>query len=142
MLFHATAASVQVMPASVVIHQYDGVVDWYQVKPGLRARLDPVALVSEAQHNLGLAYGTTQMLNTVLHDAVGLRMPEEHRRPDTLFCSQYVARCFRVAGLPLSEERDSEIFPSEVAASEVLQYAGTIVPDLRGEQQRATSDRH
>jgi hypothetical protein len=47
-----------------------------------------------------------------------------------------------VAGLPLSEERDSEIFPSEVAASEVLQYAGTIVPDLRGEQQRATSDRH
>jgi len=141
MLFHATAASVQVMPASVVIHQYDGEVDWYQVKPELRSRLDPLALVSEAQHNLGLAYGATHMLSTVLHDAVGMRMPEENRRPDALFCSQYVARCFRVAGLPLSDERDSEVFPSEVAASEVLQYAGTIVPDLRGERQRATSDR-
>jgi hypothetical protein len=141
MLFHATAESVQVMPASLVIHQYDGVIDWYQIRPELRSRLDPIALVSEAQNNLGLSYGTKDMVRTVLHDLVGMRMPEDGGPPGALFCSQYVARCFRVGGLPLSDERDSEIFPSEVAASEVLRYAGTIVPDLRGERLRATSDR-
>lgn len=141
MLFHATGDGVQVTPASVVVHEYDGVIDWYHVRPEFRPRLDVVALVSEAQSNVGLTYGTTDMVRTVLHDVVGMRMPDDDERPSSLFCSQYVSRCFRVAGLPLSDERDSEMFPSEVAASPVLAYAGTLVADLGRDRGRSRVER-
>jgi hypothetical protein len=141
MLFHAAVDAIKVVPASFVIHTYDGLIDWYTVRPELRSRLDVAAMLTEAQNNIGLSYGATDMIKTVLHDVVGLRMPEDQAHPEALFCSQYVARCFRVGGLPLSDERDNEIFPAEVAGSKVLQYVGTIVPDLPGEHMRARTDR-
>ena len=141
MLFHAAIDNLQVLPLSFVIHKYNGLIDWYTIKPELRHKLDVSALVSEAQNNIGLSYGAADMLRTVLHDVVGMRMPEDEKRPDAMFCSQYVARCFRMAGLPLSNERDSEMFPAEVCGSDVLQYAGTLIPNLQGDPLRSTLDR-
>lgn len=136
MLFQAELACVQTVPLSVAVRSYDGLVDWYKIRPEHRQRVDVLDILDEAKANLGLAYGTTDVFRTILHEVANVSLPPDCESPHALFCSQYVARCFRVAGLPLRDEQDMAIFPSEVAASPVLQYMGTIVPDITEEDAR------
>ena len=98
-------------------------------------------IIEEAQVNLGLSYAHSDLLRTILHDVAGMQLPEDCEEPRALFCSQYVARCFRRAGLPLHPQSDIETFPSEIALSPVLRFVGTIVPDLSPTEMRALLDR-
>lgn len=141
MLFQAELSCVQAVPFSVAVRSYDGLVDWYKIRPEYKSRLDMDLLLDEAKANLGLAYGTTEIFRTILHELADLSLPPECETPHALFCSQYVARCFRVAGVPLKDEQDMAIFPSEIAASPVLMYKGTIVPDITEIDARKRRDR-
>ncbi len=141
MLFQAELACVQAVPVSVVVQGYQGKIDWYKIRPELRAKVDPVDILEEAKTNLGLAYGTVDVLRTILHDIAGMDLPEDCENPHALFCSQYVARCFRRAGLPLTEEPDMAVFPSEIASSPVLTYMGTLVCDLGEDRARHLLER-
>lgn len=141
MLFQAELACVQAVPFSVAVRSYDGLVDWYKVRPEYMSQLNMDALLDEAKSNLGIAYGTTDLFRTILHELANLDLPPECETPHALFCSQYVARCFRVGGVPLKVEQDMAIFPSEIASSPVLMYMGTIVPDISELDARKRRDR-
>lgn len=141
MLLQAESACIQAVPLSIALQSYPGEVDWYQIRPEYRQRVNVSSIIEEAQVNLGLAYGKTALLRTILHDVVGLRLPDDCEHPEALFCSQYVARCFRRAGLPLQPQSDIATFPSEIALSPILRFIGTIVPNMSEAEARAILDR-
>src|SRR5690349_18763909 len=90
MLFQADLPNVQAVPLSVAIRQYDGVVDWYTLRPEHRARADTMSILEEAKVNLGLPYGTTDVLRSIMHEVAGTGLPDNLETPRALFCSQYV----------------------------------------------------
>jgi uncharacterized tellurite resistance protein B-like protein len=141
MLLHAEGASIQAVPFRIALHSYPGEVDWYQIRADARDASTVMRIIEEAQVNLGLSYAHSDLLRTILHDVAGMQLPEDCEEPRALFCSQYVARCFRRAGLPLHPQSDIETFPSEIALSPVLRFVGTIVPDLSPTEMRALLDR-
>jgi hypothetical protein len=120
---------VQAVPMSVAVGTYRGRVDWYKIRPEWRAKLDMRTLLAEARADLGLTYATSDLLRVAAHSLFGARLPDDCDNPHALFCSQYVARCFRKAGLPLCTDTDVGTSPSEIAASEVLVYQGMIRHD-------------
>lgn len=141
MLLQADSACIQAVPLSIALQSYPGEVDWYQIRPEYRQMINVSSIIEEAQVNLGLAYGKTALLRTILHDVVGLKLPADCEHPEALFCSQYVARCFRRAGLPLQPQSDIATFPSEIALSPILRFIGTIVPNMSAAEARALLDR-
>ena len=141
MLLQAESACIQAVPLSIALQSYPGEVDWYQIRPEYRQRVNVSSIIEEAQVNLGLAYGKTALLRTILHDVVGLKLPDDCEHPEALFCSQYVARCFRRAGIPLQPQSDIATFPSEIALSPILRFVGTIVPNMSEAEARAILDR-
>jgi hypothetical protein len=120
---------VQAVPLSVAAGTYNGQVDWYKIAPQWRAKLDIPTLLAEARADLGLTYATSELLRVAAHSLFGAKLPTDCDNPHALFCSQYVERCFRKAGLPLCRDSDVGTSPSEIAASEVLQFQGVIVHD-------------
>ena len=98
---------VQAVPLSVAAGTYNGRVDWYKIAPQWRAKLNIPALLTEARADLGLTYATSELLRVAAHELFGSKLPADCDNPHALFCSQYVARCFRKAGLPLATTRTS-----------------------------------
>lgn len=141
MLLHAESACIQAVPLSMALHSYPGEVDWYQIRADVRDPATVLRIIEEAQVNLGLSYAHSDLLRTILNDVAGMELPQDCEEPRALFCSQYVARCFRRADLPLHPQSDIETFPSEIALSPVLKFVGTIVPDLNPAEMRALLDR-
>jgi hypothetical protein len=126
---------VQAVPMSVAVGTYKGRVDWYKLRPEVRAKLDLAVLLSEARADLGLTYATSDLLRVAAHSLFGAGLPTDCDNPHALFCSQYVERCFRKAGVFLSADSDVGTSPSGIANSQSLIYQGmiahdpTIVPD-------------
>lgn len=142
MLLQAEIQCIQAVPLSVALGKYKGVADWYRVRDEHRARIDFAPILDEAKVDLGLAYSTSELLKSALHSLVGLDLPPDCETPHALFCSQYVARCFRVGGLPLIEGMtDIETTPGHISKSPILEYSGTLIADLSPEEARATVDR-
>jgi len=120
---------VQAVPMSVAVGTYKGRVDWFRIAPAQRARLDLAKLMAEARADLGLGYAKEGMLKAAEHFIFGAHVSEDPGDPRALFCSQYVERCFRRAGLSLSKDTDGATSPTEISASKVLEYQGTFVHD-------------
>ena len=57
---------------------------------------------------------------------------DEKVRPNSMVCSQYVSRCFRMAGVDLSPLSDLATVPGEIAGSPLLHYTGTLKSELAG----------
>jgi len=119
----------QAVPMSVAVGTYKGQVDWYKILPAVRPKLDIAALLAEARADLGLTYATSELLRVAAHNIFGAPLPEDAENPHALFCSQYVERCFRKAGMSLCKDSDVGTSPSEIAASTALKLMGTIQHD-------------
>jgi hypothetical protein len=120
---------VQAVPLSVAAGTYKGRVDWYKITPEWRQKLDIAALLKEARADLGLTYATSELLRVAAHTLFGAKLPNDCDNPHALFCSQYVERCFRKAGMALCNDSDVGTSPSEIASSKVLQFQGVIAHD-------------
>jgi len=129
---------VQAVPASVAIGTYQGRVDWYRIRPEVRARLDVAAILAEAKADLGLTYATSDLLRAAAYNIFNAPLPRDCVDAKALFCSEYVARCFRSAGVKF-QPSDVGTSPSQIAASDALEFMGvilhdpSIVPDRRAE---------
>lgn len=132
------AGGVQAVPASVAIGTYRGRVDWYRIRPEVRQRLDLAAFFEEAKADLGLTYATSNLLRVAAHNIFNTPLPADCVDANSLFCSEYVARCFRKGGLAFRAS-DVGTSPSHIAASDALEFMGailhdpSIVPDRRAE---------
>jgi hypothetical protein len=122
---------VQAVPLSVAVGSYRGRVDWYKLRSELKTKLDMVRLLEEAKADLGLTYATSELLRVAAKSIFGvsLDLPQDCENPHALFCSQYVARCFRLAGVDLAGATDVGTSPSQIAASKYLEFRGTILHD-------------
>jgi uncharacterized tellurite resistance protein B-like protein len=141
MLLHAQLSSICAVPLGAAVHEYDGAIDWYRIRPEHRSIADVAAIVIEAQAHLGLPFAKVTLLRTMLNEVVGLDLPDDCETPDAFFCCQYVARAFRVGGLPLQPHADMAMLPSEIAMSPVLRFMGALVPDLDAATARRGLDR-
>ena len=120
---------VQAVPMSVAVGTYRGRVDWYRIAPAWRDKVDVAKLLAEARADLGLTYATSELLRVAAHSLFGAALPDDCDNPHALFCSQYVERCFRKAGLSLCQDSDVGTSPSEIAASGVVEFKGMILHD-------------
>jgi hypothetical protein len=122
---------VQAVPLSVAVARYHGDVDFYPLRPEARAKVDLPRLAQVAKSALGLGYAKLDLLRVAAHLLFRFRLPRYRRDPEALFCSQYVSRCFRVAGLDLVAESDVGTSPEQIATSHWVRYAGTVRHDPR-----------
>jgi hypothetical protein len=99
--FQADTQGVQLLPASKMVCKYQGKVDWWSLKSELREDgvFDPKALLDASLTLLGIKYGYWTLIKLGFRILLGRALPrrDAHATPDSLFCSQFVSRCFRAA---------------------------------------------
>jgi len=130
MILQAEGPGIQAIPMSVAIATYPGRVDWYKLRkdsfPDAVKQLQ--AVLTEAKSDLGLSYGFGDLLRNILHWLANFKL-KDPMKPGAMFCSEYVERCFRVAGMSLTGKPDITTFPKDIAASPHLAYQATILHD-------------
>lgn len=118
---------VQARIFSQMIGRYRGTTHWFRLKDEYRAGLDMDRFVYEAQRNLGLPFGRAPMLRYLLHRFLGFRKPLDSPSPGSLFCGEYVARCYAAAGIRLCPDREAATtMPIDICNCGKLDYLGTI----------------
>ena len=125
-IFESAAKGVHILRAQTKVDQYDGLVDWYEVK-GLtqeqRRRLFQVAI-----DGLGKPYSAWGLLRFAWRRLTG-RLPKvsTDRGARTMFCSEYIAWCFERVARDLAPELASEFSsPSALARSSALELKGIL----------------
>jgi len=130
MLLSAEIPNVRAIPLGLVISKYNGRIDWYKLVPEARAKLDLQKLALEALVYLGVEYGTEKLFHLASHFILGTEANDDDGNPSTMVCSQYVARCFRLAGMDLSPKSDLATVPGEIAVSPYLCYQATLQKEI------------
>ena len=98
--FQADLRGVEVLPASTMVCKYSGKVDWWSLKPELREGVfQEDALFNTALTLLGVKYAYLRLIELGLRIMLGrtLNPKDAHATPDSLFCSEFVSRCYRNA---------------------------------------------
>jgi hypothetical protein len=135
-LLQSTGRGVETLPMSRAVRSYAGPVDWFQLRADLEPQLDRRRLLSLAVCMQGVPYGTSGLVYLafrMLLERLGIRSyrndPEMAERPQKLFCSQYIAACYKSAGIDLDAETpDHFTSPGDLAFSSALVRRGTLVP--------------
>ena len=98
--FQADLRGVEVLPASTMVCKYSGKVDWWSLKQELReGPFQEEALFNTALTLLGIKYAYWRLFELGLRIVLGrtLNPKDAHATPDSLFCSEFVSRCYRNA---------------------------------------------
>jgi hypothetical protein len=123
--FQADEGGVAILPASKMVCRYQGKVDWWSLKPHLREGgvFKEDDFLNAALTMLGVKYGYLNLLALGLRILLGrtLNPKDAHATPDSLFCSQFVSRCFRAASGDVLDvnlkANDASTSPSDFATS-------------------------
>jgi len=123
--FQADERGVEILPASKMVCKYQGKVDWWSLKHHLRDSgvFKEDDLLNAALSMLGVKYGYLSLLGLGIRILLGraLNPQDAHAMPDSLFCSQFVSRCFRAASndaLDVNPQaNDASTSPSNFATS-------------------------
>ena len=123
--FQADLRGVEVLPASTMVCKYSGKVDWWALKQELRdGTFKEDALFNTALTLLGVKYGYWRLIELGLRIMLGrtLNPKDAHATPDSLFCSEFVSRCYRNAApgnlLDVNKTaNDASTSPSDFATS-------------------------
>jgi hypothetical protein len=127
MLLHAdVSAGVQATLLSSALRRYTRGFDWYAVRDERRGSFDASALLGEAQAHLGLEYNMGEVVHAGAHVLLGAPAPSVPRQPSPTYCSAFVARCFRAAGLALVDAPDNLLSPDQLSRSAELVFRGSI----------------
>ena len=131
MLCQAEAGGVQAVPLNTTVAKYNGAVYWFKLTPEARQRLNIERTVQEVKRDLGVAYGYWPVLRDLAYrylgfKYLGMKKPEDSTEPGSMYCSQYVAHCFRAGGLPLCDHTDINTLPADIESSPYVQYVATI----------------
>lgn len=124
MVLQAAGRGVEVLPVSRAVYEYDGRVDWWTVAPGRDAELDRKELLRVAMTHLGKPYATVGLVELVWLMLLGKfrGRPDPRTDPESMFCSQYVSYCYRMAGLDLRTDTDDACTsPGDLATCGLLE---------------------
>jgi hypothetical protein len=128
MIAQAEWPRLEAVPMSVAVESYSGLVDWFRVKKEFAARFDRRRLQAEAMDRLGQPFAVRDLIRVGLYNFFQRPLPTNARTDAGFFCSEYVAHCFRVAGLNLAPTRtqDLAVTPDDLANGQRLRLEGTI----------------
>lgn len=123
--FQADLRGVEVLPASTMVCKYSGKVDWWSLRQDLRdGTFKEQELFNTALTLLGVKYGYWRLIELGLRIMLGrtLNPKDAHATPDSLFCSEFVSRCYRNAAsgnlLDVNKTaNDASTSPSDFATS-------------------------
>jgi len=126
--FQSDLRGVEILPASRLVYQYDGGVDWWALKSEYRDRsFAEDRLFDTALTLLGVKYGYWKLVGLALRILFGrtLNPKDAHATPDTLFCSQFVSLCYRKASREVldvnRDVNDESTSPADFARSGFFQ---------------------
>jgi hypothetical protein len=107
-----------------MVCKYSGKVDWWSLKRELReGAFNEDELFNTALTLLGVKYGYWRLLGLGLRIMLGraLNPKDAHATPDSLFCSEFVSRCYRNASNEFLDvnktANDASTSPSDFARS-------------------------
>lgn len=127
MVAQAEWPRLEAVPTSIAVDQYSGRVDWYRIKRDVYERLDVGALTSEATRLLGRPFAVWDLVRVGFANLFRQPIGVERDAEKDFFCSEYVAHCFRKAGFPLVQERNTlAVTPDDLAHSQLLQPMGSV----------------
>jgi hypothetical protein len=131
MLCQAEAGGVQAVPLHITVNKYNGAVYWYKLTPEARQKMNQARILREIKHDLGVPFGIWPVLRDLAYrymgfKYLGMKAPTDTKEPGSMFCSQYVAHCFRTGGLPLCDHLDINTLPADIQSSKYVQYVATI----------------
>jgi hypothetical protein len=123
--FQADTRGVEILPASKMVCKYQGKVDWWSLKHHLRDSgvFKEDDLLNAALTLLGVKYGYLRLFELGVRILLGrtLNPKDAHAAPDSLFCSEFVSRCFRAASNDVldvnPQANDASTSPSNFATS-------------------------
>ena len=129
MVFQVSGKGVEIVPASDCINKYNGSVEWWTLQPDLRDKVDLPELFTFCLEENGKPFGIRGLI------VLGWRKitnrfrgrPDSKMSPTALFCSWYISRCFRKAGLDLVDmASDDCTSPGDLARSGTLVKRGVL----------------
>jgi hypothetical protein len=123
--FQADTRGVELLPASKMVCKYQGKVDWWSLKHHLRDSgvFNEEDLLNSALTLLGVKYDYLRLIELGVRILLGrtLNPKDAHATPDSLFCSEFVSRCFRAASNDVLDvnpkANDASTSPSNFATS-------------------------
>jgi hypothetical protein len=97
--FQADTRGVEILPVSKMVCRYNGKVDWWSRVAGFGDTAFEEKLLDTALTLLGTRYGYWPLISLGFRILLGrtLSARDAHATPDSLFCSQFVSECYRVA---------------------------------------------
>lgn len=97
--FQADTRGVEILPVSKMVCRYNGKVDWWSRVDGFGDEAFEEKLLDAALTLLGTRYGYLPLIGLAFRILLGraLKARDAHATPDSLFCSQFVSQCYRVA---------------------------------------------
>jgi hypothetical protein len=141
MILQAEGPGIQAVPMSIAVGTYPGRVDWYRLKrdlvPDFEDKLRKLA--NEAKADLGLPYGVKDLWRNVMRWLTKVKL-KDPMSPHAMYCSEYVERCFRVGGMPLSDRPDIITMPKHIAESPLITYHATIPHNPKVKEKRSIDD--
>ena len=141
MVLQAEGPGIQAVPMSVAVGTYPGRVDWFRLRREEIPEFDDklARLANEAKADLGLPYGFGDLWRNVMRWLTKVKLADPVS-PHGMYCSEYVERCFRVGGIPLSERPDIITMPKHIAVSPLIEYRATIPHDPKLRENRSIDD--
>lgn len=131
MVAQAEFPRLEAVPTSVAVERYTGRVDWYRIRDSVYSPAVVRALTHEATRLLGRRFAVADLLRVGIYNLLHKPIPREDHPDEAMFCSEYVAHCFRVAGIPLAKGRnDHAVTPDQIAKSPLHEYRGAIHWDV------------
>jgi hypothetical protein len=111
---------VEVIPASMLVCQYEGTVEWWRLREPERGRLDTRDFLDRALTLVGVKYGYGSLIWLAVRMLLGVSVYRKFSRvrPSTLFCSSFVSYCYMNEGIAISAKAGVDgTSPSDFAAS-------------------------
>lgn len=141
MILQAEGPGIQAVPMSVAVGTYPGRVDWYRLKRDEIPEFDDKLkkLANEAKADLGLPYGFKDLWRNVMRWLTKVKLSDP-MTPHAMYCSEYVERCFRIGGIPLSKRPDIITMPKHIAESPLIAYQATIPHDPKLKERRSIDE--
>jgi hypothetical protein len=88
---------VEVIPASMLVCQYQGKVEWWRLADQHREGFDQRDFLDRALTLVGIKYGYFALIGVALRMLLGMSVVRRlsRVRPSTLFCSSFVSYCYQ-----------------------------------------------